>query len=171
MASECVTEWPFWPWGPGAHAQRTGAQAKGLSQKKTGPGPRPPRPPPRPPVVAPRSWVPYSLVRGVEAEGLPSTRKRPAARSRQARSGNLKLKFYPIGHPLGPGGSWFAGSLGWVWSGGSNLAPGPLGSVAGDPDRHPIGPPDGPMTPAATHPPARPRGDAQGNVSRQLAGR
>jgi hypothetical protein len=24
----------------------------------------------------------------------------------------------------------------WVWSGGSNLAPGPLGSVAGDPDRH-----------------------------------
>jgi hypothetical protein len=28
--------------------------------------------------------------------------------------------------------------LGWVWSGGSNLAPapGPLGSVAGDPDRH-----------------------------------
>jgi hypothetical protein len=26
--------------------------------------------------------------------------------------------------------------MGWVWSGGSNLAPGPLGSVAGDPDRH-----------------------------------
>jgi hypothetical protein len=26
--------------------------------------------------------------------------------------------------------------LGWVWSGGSNLAAGPLGSVAGDPDRH-----------------------------------
>jgi hypothetical protein len=26
--------------------------------------------------------------------------------------------------------------LGWAWSGGSNLAPGPLGSVAGDPDRH-----------------------------------
>jgi hypothetical protein len=23
--------------------------------------------------------------------------------------------------------------MGWVWSGGSNLAPGPLGSVAGDP--------------------------------------
>jgi hypothetical protein len=26
--------------------------------------------------------------------------------------------------------------MGWVWSGGSNLAPGPLGLVAGDPDRH-----------------------------------
>jgi hypothetical protein len=26
--------------------------------------------------------------------------------------------------------------MGWVWSEGSNLAPGPLGSVAGDPDRH-----------------------------------
>jgi hypothetical protein len=26
--------------------------------------------------------------------------------------------------------------MGWVCSGGSNLAPGPLGSVAGDPDRH-----------------------------------
>jgi hypothetical protein len=37
--------------------------------------------------------------------------------------------------PLAP---WVQGGagLGWVWSGGSNLAPGPLGSVAGDPDRH-----------------------------------
>jgi hypothetical protein len=26
--------------------------------------------------------------------------------------------------------------MGWMWSGGGNLAPGPLGSVAGDPDRH-----------------------------------
>jgi hypothetical protein len=26
--------------------------------------------------------------------------------------------------------------MGWVESGGSNLAPGPLGSVAGEPDRH-----------------------------------
>jgi hypothetical protein len=26
--------------------------------------------------------------------------------------------------------------MGWAWSGGSDLAPGPLGSVAGDPDRH-----------------------------------
>jgi hypothetical protein len=26
--------------------------------------------------------------------------------------------------------------MGWVGSGGPNLAPGPLGSVAGDPDRH-----------------------------------
>jgi hypothetical protein len=26
--------------------------------------------------------------------------------------------------------------MGWLWSGGSNFAPGPLGSVAGDPDRH-----------------------------------
>jgi hypothetical protein len=25
--------------------------------------------------------------------------------------------------------------MGWVWPKGSNLAPGPLGSVAGDPDR------------------------------------
>jgi hypothetical protein len=33
---------------------------------------------------------------------------------------------------------WVQGGAGmdWVWSGGSNLAPGPLGSVAGDPDRH-----------------------------------
>jgi hypothetical protein len=37
-----------------------------------------------------------------------------------------------------PGTLWVQGGagLGWVWSGGSNLAPVPLGSVAGDPDRH-----------------------------------
>jgi hypothetical protein len=41
--------------------------------------------------------------------------------------------------PLAPGFSEELGwgwALGWVWSVGSNLAPGPLGSVAGDPDRH-----------------------------------
>jgi hypothetical protein len=47
---------------------------------------------------------------------------------KEARSGN----FTP------PGTIWVQGGagLGWVWSRGANLAPGPLGSVAGDPDRH-----------------------------------
>jgi hypothetical protein len=36
--------------------------------------------------------------------------------------------------PLGP--VQVGAVMGWVWSGGSNLAPGPLGPVVGDPDRH-----------------------------------
>jgi hypothetical protein len=37
--------------------------------------------------------------------------------------------------PFAPWVQWGAG-MGWVWSGGSNLASGPLGSVDGDPNRH-----------------------------------
>ena len=48
--------------------------------------------------------------------------------------------------------------MGWVWSGGSNLAPGPLGSVAGDPDRHRgwlLCPQGGGKSPGGGPPPSR----------------
>jgi hypothetical protein len=49
--------------------------------------------------------------------------------------GGQERKCYPTGYPLyGSRGGW--DGLGVVWSGVSNLAPGPLGSMAGDPDRH-----------------------------------
>jgi hypothetical protein len=53
---------------------------------------------------------------------------RPATRLRD-QGGQESRNFTP------PGTLWVqrGASLGWVWSGGSNLAPGPLGSVA---DRH-----------------------------------
>jgi hypothetical protein len=51
--------------------------------------------------------------------------------------------------PLGPVRSWVGLGAHWVWSGGSNLAPGPLGSVAGDPDRHRGWLPCPPSVPAA----------------------
>jgi hypothetical protein len=41
-------------------------------------------------------------------------------------------KFWPPFAPWVQGGA----GMGWVCSGGPNLAPGPLGLVAGDPDRH-----------------------------------
>jgi hypothetical protein len=43
-----------------------------------------------------------------------------------------RRQYWPPFAPWVQGGA----GLGWVWSGGSNLAPGPLGSVAGGPDRH-----------------------------------
>jgi hypothetical protein len=46
--------------------------------------------------------------------------------------GSQGANYWP---PFVPWGHRGAG-LGWVWTGGSNWAPGPLGSVAGDPDRH-----------------------------------
>jgi hypothetical protein len=49
--------------------------------------------------------------------------------------GQLYEILAPVRPRAGPG--WVeVGGMGWVCSGGSNLAPGPLGLVAGDPDRH-----------------------------------
>jgi hypothetical protein len=53
--------------------------------------------------------------------------RRPSDQLRD--QGGQERKFYPTGTTWVQGGA----GLGWVWSGGSNLAPGPLGSVAGHP--------------------------------------
>ena len=58
---------------------------------------------------------------------MSAARSRPAARS----EGEQGRNFTP---PSPPWAQWAAG-MGWRWSRGSNLVTGPLGSVAGEPDR------------------------------------
>jgi hypothetical protein len=63
-------------------------------------------------------------------------RRRAAKRSQTAQrklapEGQRRRHWQPF-VPRTPSGA----AVGWAWPGGGNLAPGPLGSVAGDPDRH-----------------------------------
>jgi hypothetical protein len=78
--------------------------------------------------LATSHWPLDSHLGPAAARSLLHSRRLTSCAIKEARSGN----FTP------PGTIWVQGGagLGWVWSGGPNLAPGPLGSVAGGPDRH-----------------------------------
>ena len=84
--------------------------------------------------ASPLGWraIPAAIPKVKSVKGHECTAQRLA--DHLCDQGGNRAEFHPTERPLGPRGSW--GGLGAVrvWS--NNLAPGPLGSAAGGPDRH-----------------------------------